>query len=813
MTDLRAAWRALISTPLVSMVVVVSLALGMGVNSALFSILDAALLRPLPVAAPERLISIVYGDQPASTLPSRVWQDISGRNLFDTFAWMRLRADTNVGGETRFLDGMAVSGNLFGVLGITPAAGRLLANADDQTGGGPDGLAAVISYGFWHRQFGGADSAIGATLTLDRKPYRIVGVTPRSFTGLHIGVPFEFAVPLETAALPNVRIMARLPADHSADAVTAQLRLIQPLIREATMSPYASASLRASYLQTPLTARVTPGGVSALRTQYEQPLYALIAVAAAVLLVACVNIAAALLAQAGRRRREWAVRAALGASRLRLARQVLVESALLSAAGAVAGLAIAQYAAPRVIRLLSNESTTYLLGIAPDWRVLSFTGAVAIATAMLFGAMPALHAAQIDPIDALKDGTAAGSKKHREVGSGLMAAQLALCLVLIVAAGLFGRTFIALASLDPGFDGDRVLVASVDARRANVSERERLQLYERIREAVAGLRGIEQAAVSLTSPAGDLFDTESLETDDGRLLDAAGQAIASYVIGPGWFEALGTEFRAGRDFNEQDRAGGPSVAIVNETLARRLSASEPVLGRTINVVRALNALEVRRTPVTIVGVTGDAIARDVRETPPPAVFVPLAQVAAQRQLSASADVLVRTPAPHSALLRQGIVEAIADVNPALSITYRTLDDRVNSQIAHNRLLAWSTGVFGALALLLAAVGLYGVTAAATAHRRREIGIRLALGAGRRTIAWLVLRRALTVMIVGIAAGLAASTWLTRFTESILFEIEPGDPATLTAAAIVLAVVTSAAAWWPAHRAARTAPSALLRSDT
>jgi putative ABC transport system permease protein len=811
MTDLRAAWRALIAAPMVSLVVLCSLALGIGANTAVFSVVDAALLRPLPVPAASRLVSVVYADQPASVFPVRVWEDLRTRDLADLFAWMRIRSDLNTGGETQFVDGMAVSGNLFGVLGLTGTAGRLLTEDDDQPAASAAGAAAVVSHGFAQRQFGSPARAVGATITLDRRSYRIVGVTPPSFDGLHVGVPFEFAIPLAAAAIPNVRIMGRLTAGQTPATATARLRALQPLVREATMSPYASASLRESYLRTPLTVRSTPGGVSALRLQYERPLYATLAVVAIVLLIACVNIAAVLLAQAALRRREWAIRTALGASRLRLAWQVWLESAVLAAGGAAAGLAIAQFVAPLVIGQLSNEATVFALDVNPDRRVLAFTAVVAVITAMLFGTLPAFRATQASPLEAIKDG-AGSTVRSGGAGYALMAAQMALCVVLVIAAGSFGRALLALAAIDPGFDPDSILVATIDARRSGLADRERLTVYERIREAVATVASVEHAAMSDTTPASDrLPDAESFETADGRLLASGGEAIWAYRVGPGWFQTLGIQLVAGRDVQPQDRAGAPAVAVVNETFAARLQTAGGAPGQTIMAVRSINPLEVRRTPITIVGVVRDAARRDLRERPAATIYLPIAQYTSQ--MFSIADIAARTSTPDARSTRQAIAAAVQMVNPAVSITFRALDDRIDSQLAHHRLLAGVSGAFGALALLLATVGAYGLTAGCAARRRREIGIRLALGADATGIAALVMRRAVLAVALGGGIGVIGGLWLARLAGSPWYGVEPGDPATIAGALATIAFVALLATWRPARRAGRSDPVMLLRSDT
>jgi predicted permease len=804
MSDIRDAWRSLKATPIVSAAAIVSLALGIGATSAIFSILDAAVLRPLPVRNPHELVTI-------STFPYRVWEEIRRRDLFaGDFAWAWNQFNTANGGPAEFVDGLFVSGRFFDVLGVAPYAGRLLTEADDRDGA-PSGPVTVISHRFWQQRFGGAPDAIGRSITLERRPYTIVGVMPPSFSGVNIGLPFDVAVPVSQNPQirmpfsgPRFTVMARLKAGQTAEAAMAALRAAQPEIRLATMPAYQRAEDRERYLRAPMTVTPAPAGTSVLKGRYERPLWALLAVVGVVLLIACANIATLLMARAMTRRHELGVRLAIGASRIRLARLMLVESAMLAAAGTALGLALAHSIAPLLVRQLSTQAYTIFLDLSFNARVFGFTSAIACATVLLFGIAPAWKAMRAEPLEALRRERGSAGDGRFGFGNVMLAGQVALSVLLVAAAGLFLRSYAALAGRDVGFERDRVLVVGVNAGSSATRQEGRPALFERVREAVSSVPGVAGAGVSLAMPAGNVVFTPEIQLPDGEPLPFGMSGVYGHFVSPGWFEALGTRIIAGRDFVAADSAAAPLAAIVNETFAHRFLGGTSPLGQTLFELQ--DPLPPRA--VQVVGVAQDAMYRVIREPAPPTVYFPIGQM--NMALAASVNLSVRAGTGPPAALSRAIADAIGSIDRDISLTFRSLTDQVNSQYSQDRILAQLSGFFGVLALILAALGLYGLTSYILVRRRMEIGIRLALGAEPRAVVRLVLARIAFFVVLGAAIGTVLSLWVSRFAASLLFGVQPGDPATLGAAVSVLAAVCAFAAWWPARRAGRIDPATLLR---
>jgi putative ABC transport system permease protein len=816
MGDLRAAIRALRGAPVVSAAAILSLALGIGANGAIFSILNTVLLRTLPVRDPDRLVMLADG-----SWTNPIWEQIRDRSdeLFDgACAWGSERFDLAAGGQTDFVEGLWASGRLFDVLGVPAMLGRTFTAADDARGGGPDGPVAVIGYRFWQRHYGGVAGVIGQSITLNRLSFTIVGVTPPGFFGPEVGREFDVAVPIGTepllrgaeSTLDNkgywwLDIMARLKPGQSVETATAALRGVQPQIRDATLPTDWRPEWLETYLKEAFTLVPAAGGDSFLRRRYERPLLALMGIVALVLLVACANIANLLLARAAARRHELSVRLALGASRMRLARQLLGESLLLAAAGAALGLLFARWGGGLLVGQLSTASRPLFLDLSLDGRVLGFTSAVAVATALLFGTVPALRAARTEPSDALKgQGRGVAGERRMGVGQILVVTQVALSLVLVVGAGLFVRTFTSLMHRDLGFEKTGVLIVNVNAAKAAVTPDARAALFERVREAVATLPGVTGAATSMVTPVSGSTWMYSVEVEGEPAPPEQERGTHVNMISPGWFATYRTRLLAGRDFDDHDRDGAPAVAIVNEAFAHRFLQGANPIGRTI--LRPSRPGRVQ-PPLQVVGLVQDAVYRSLRDPAPPTMYVPFAQTP---DLRPEANISVREAAGSPARLARTVADAIAGVDRNLSLTFRTLSDQVNASLTQDRLVAMLSGFFGGLALLLAALGLYGVTAYAVNRRRTEIGVRLALGANPAGIVRLVLSRVTWLVGSGIVSGVVISLWLSRLAGSLLWGLEPGDPATLAVAAAVLAAVGALAGWWPARRASHIDPAHVLR---
>jgi predicted permease len=817
------------ATPVVTLVVVVSLALGIGATTAMFSIVNSLLLRALPVERADRLVLLL--SNPSATVSSPwsnpVWEQIRDRHseIFqETFAFSRrtVRFNLALGGQTDFVDGVYASGRYFDALGVLPMLGRTFTADDDRRGGGPNGPVAVISYAFWERRFGGSPDVIGQTQTIDRVPFTIVGVMPPEFFGTDVGSRSDVILPIGTEPLMRGRdsqlnrtttswllVMGRLKDGQTIESAEPALRGVQPQIREATMPANASAETRARHLATPFGLQPAAGGTSAMRARYRQPILAIMAVVALVLLIACANVANLFLARAAARRREFSVRLALGASRWQLARQQLVEALLLAAAGSVGGLVVAQWASELLVRQLSTQANTVFLDTSLDWRVLAFTASVAAAVALLFGVVPALRASRTEPIDAIREHSRT-TPGERGIGFGgaLVAGQLALCLVLVVAAGLFIRTFTTLATLNVGFDRDPVLLVRLDVSQKKAEPSQRAALYDEIAAAVRAMPGVAHAAISEVTPVSGTITDVYVEVENGPRLVPPANISYRNVITPDWFATYGTRLVAGRDFDERDRLSSPPVAMVNETFVRRFLQGGNPVGRRIR--NPSSAPGETRPWVEVVGVVADATYLSLRAAVPPTMYIPLAQRSPDAGFFQFATLSVRAVSGSPASLARGVGDAIARVDPDVAITFTPLKQQVDAALVQERVVAMLSGWFSVLALLLSALGLYGVTSYAVNRRRTEIGIRMAIGAAPARVVRLVLARVTVVLGLGVVIGTAASIWASRFIATLLYGLEPRDPVTLISSAVVLAAVGALAGSLPAYRASRVDPAEVLR---
>ncbi|HEY8550370.1 MAG TPA: ABC transporter permease [Vicinamibacterales bacterium] len=814
--DLRYGARLLLANRSFTLIAVLSLALGIGANTAIFSIIDSLMLRSLPVHQPERLAVLARGSW---THP--IWVELRDRQttLFESAAtWSDDRFDLSPGGTASYVEGIWTSANFFDVIGVRPILGRTFTPADDTRGGGPDGPVAIISHAFWQRHFAGAADVIGRTLTLNRVPFTVVGVTPPGFSGLTVGRAFDVAVPL--GAEPVVRgrdslldghstwwleIVVRLKPGQTIEQATAALRAVQPAVRQATMPPDWPPQMQERYLDGAFTLEQAANGRSELRLRYQRPLFALLVVVALVLLIACADIANLLLAQGNARRHEFGMRLALGASRWRLARQLLAESLLLAAIGTLLGLGFAYWGSHLIVSQISTPDEPVFLDLGVSARTLLFTAAVTIATALLFGIVPAFRAGRAEPAEATRDQarTIAGARGSH--GGPLVVVQVALCLVLVVAAGLFLRTFTALASRDLGLDRDPLLVVNVDAQRLQLETPARRALFERALEAAARTPGVQHAAMSVLTPVSGMGWNGGFEFPDGPELPERERIAFINAVTPGWFATYGTAFRAGRDFDHRDREGAPPVAIVNETFVNKFMKGKAPLGRTFVYPRRDN-----RTVLQIVGVVEDAVYRNAREPVPPTVYLPFAQTT--DGIPPFSRITVRAAGVPPASLARPVAQAIGRVSPDLALMFQPMTQVIGGALAQERLIAMLSGFFGALALLLAGMGLYAVTSYGVTRRRAEIGVRIALGARTADVVRLVAGRAGLHVAIGVAIGATIAAWAAQFVASLLYGLEARDPLTIGGAAVVLMTTGAVAAWLPARRAARIDPARVLRES-
>jgi predicted permease len=607
-------------------------------------------------------------------------------------------------------------------------------------------------------------------------------------------------------------VMVRLKPEQSLEGATATIRAMQPDILGVAPEELARVrppNLAEPFALVPASAGTSGAAGSGLRQQYERPLLAILIIVALVLMIACANLANLLLARATVRRHELSVRRALGASRWRLARQWLLESLVLAVLGAAVGLAVAAWGSRMLVAQLSTAESPVTLDLSFDWVVLAYTLAVSVATVMFFGTVPALRATRIAPIDTLKAqgvnaGPGRGGLARSRLASGgsssLVIAQVAFSLVLMAAAGLFIRTFDQLASVPLGFDPDRVLVIDVDTARARVDPAARFAYYDRLVDAIANVPGVTHAAASIWTPL----------SGGGYMQDAEGrpvypERVVTNFVTPTWFGVYGIGVRAGRDFDHRDAATTSPVAIVNETFVRRFLAGRDAIGETVEGMGS--------TRRTVVGVAADAVfSRSLRDTPPPMMYVPLAQsTGLGRPADTSIRISVRSTSESSSVARSATTVLTA-VSRDLTFSLQPLADSVDAALARERLVAMLSGFFGALALLLAAIGLYGVTAYTATRRRTEIGIRMALGAQRSEVIGLVLRQSLVFTAIGIGLGIVGAAAVSRYAEARLFGVTPLDPFTFIAVSLIFAAVATLAAFLPASRASKVDPLVALRCE-
>lgn len=831
--DAGYAARTLRKAPGFTAVAVLTLALAIGANTAIFSIVNGLMLRALPVAAPEQLAMLSTHNAVAQGYPAgfnyTIWNQLRERAtpVGRAVAWTVFleRLDLAQDGEADLADGLFVSGNFFDELGVAPLLGRAF-NPSEDTLGSAESRVAVISHGLWQRRFGGAPDVVGRSMLVERMPVTIVGVAPPRFLGPEVGRAFDLAMPIGSAPLilndetwgteagrSYLAIMVRMPAGQSLTSATALLQGMQRQVIEAAMPPRAiwgenqDAQLKDAFTLTPASA-----GTSELRRQYSRAVVTILAIAALVLLIACANIANVLLARGAVRRRELSLRLALGAPRRRLIQQLLVESLMLAAAGASLGLVVAAWANDVLVAQMSTWFDRVTLDVSLDWRVVSFTALMTLATVLLFGLTPAFRASRVTPVTDLKDMTPSllGRTPRNATRGGLVATQVALSLLLVIAAGLFIRTFDRMLTVPLGFDSDRVLVVAVNASRTPAVG-SRAALYEQIASSVADLPGVAHVAVSLGTPAdrGVNLVTGYQVRDMPELPRHELDAIVNFVT-PGWFGTYGLHVRSGRVIETGDTPRAPLVAVVNEAFERRFFRGRQAVGGTI--VEAMGPPERARESRTIVGVVGNVVDQPFRQETFPSLYLPLSQWTVPFPEPDHVSVSVRAESVSPAALAPAIAERLTTIDGRLSFTFRALEEQIDATRHQERLLAWLSTFFGGLALLLAAIGLFGIASSTVTRRRTEIGIRMALGAQRRDVIRLALRHTMIATAVGLSIGLAASAGLTRYLEALLFGITPLDPVTFAAATLVLATVALAACLVPARRAASIEPMAALRTE-
>jgi putative ABC transport system permease protein len=817
--DLRYGLRMMRRTPVITAMALLSLALGIGANTAIFSLFDAVILRMLPVQRPQELAQIVSMPNGNPTFTNPLWEEIRDRqDVFSgIFAWAVNRFDLTQGGEAHNVSGLYVSGDYFAALGVRPVAGRLIAVADDHRGcsGG-----VVLSYGFWQEHYGGAQGAVESTLVLNNHPFPVLGVSAPGFSGMDVGQNFDVALPVcaeatiegKNSALDHrsswwFNIVGRRKPGISIDQATARLRVLSPTILAAKAPTNWPPAQLQKFLQRTLLAQPAETGQSRLRRRYAEPLQLLMAVVGLVLLIACANIASLMLARAGARRKEIAVRLAIGASRARLMRQLLTECILLSSAGALLGIFFARWGSALLVRYLSTSRNTVFLDLSPDWRVLAFITGLAVLTGLLVGILPALRSTRMSLTAAMKDPHAGDAEGHARFRPGrwIVSTQVAVSLVLLVIAVLFLRSFTNLLTLDAGFDRNNVLLIGANIHNANVPATQRLALYQEILGRLASLPGVTSASQSTVTPiSGATWDNFLYIEGGGGPTGDDADAHLNYVS-PGYFATFATPILRGRNFDDRDAADAPLVAVVNQTLVKRFFSQNDPLGKYVWVEPEQGE---KPLLIRVVGVVKDAKYESLRDDIPPTAYFPITQL---KRLGEDTSFEVRTAARPSSVARTA-ESAITGVNKSISLGFRTLSQQVGDSLVQERLLATLSGFFGALALLLSMIGLYGVLSYTVTQRQKEIGIRMALGAAPNSILRLVLGDVARVLAVGLLCGTIIALTTARFVQKMLFGLEPRDATTLALAIGVLAGVALFAGYLPARRASRLDPMAVLREE-
>jgi predicted permease len=823
--DLKFALRQMRRTPIVSGVALLSLALGIGANVAIFSLVNALILKALPIHEPERLVQLqlTHPTSPNHTtsFTNPQWEYL--RDHQDIFIGVTAvgyaRFNLNATGESRLVPGLYVSGRFLDTLGLTPIIGRGFTAEDDRRGSEP---IAILSYGFWQREFGGDRGVLGRTVSLDGNAFTIVGVTPQEFFGVRVGTTFDVMIPLANEAIIRgaessldrrsswwLSMFGRLTPGQTMAQAESRLRALQPQLREATMPQDWRPQDQATYIQDPFGVIPAATGISTLRDRYRLPLYVLLGIVGLVLTIACANMANLLLAQSVARRRELAVRLSLGAGRRQLIRQLLLESIMLSLTGAIAGLVIAAWGSRALVAMLSTRTNFTFLDLSMDWRVFGFTATVGIITGLLFGVFPAMRGTSVAPADALRDhsrGIVSGGGRLN-AGHALVALQVALAFVLVFGSTLFVRTLVSLTAQGMGFESERVLIATVDLRRTKVEASARLPMFQQVRDAVAAVPGVDAAAATFVTPVGGstwglrltVPGFNAPETERGSLFNA---------ITPDYFRAMRTPLLTGRDFTASDAANRPVVAIVNEAFAKKFYAGQNPVGKTFVWERFGTGEGRHDRQFEIVGLVADAKYRTLREEPQATFYAPIAQM---QDISSSLRLAIKTAAdPWSS--RPAILHAIGGVNKEIAVEFRTFDEDLGAAVMQERLVASLSAFFGGLALLLAALGLYGVMSYSVTRRRNEIGIRMALGAEPDTVITLVLRHVALITVAGLITGAIVAVGTGRFINSLLFNLATYDRTMIAVTAITLAAAAAVAGYLPARRAARIDPMVALREE-
>jgi predicted permease len=827
--DLRFALRTLRKNPDFAAVAVLTLALGIGANTAIFSLLNAVLLRPLPVEKPEQLVLLGRGraggssDDFAETelysyafygqvlQKNQVFSDLSAMLSLPLGMHGLVAARTDL----ELLHVQLVSGTYFRMLGVKPWLGRALTEAEDEPAGGHP--VAMVSYSWWDQRFARDPAIVGKTVTFGSTVYTIVGVTPPGFFGTAVGQSPDVWIPLsmEKQISPgwnglddkwfqSLYILGRLKRGVTIGQARAQVNLLANRIWRDYAGPTLTKDQEEDLRHAQIELTSIKHGLPHIRYRAETPLQILMAVVGLVLLIVCANLANLLLARATTREREIAVRMSLGAGRGRLVRQLLTESLVLALAGATLGMLFAAWAGKVLVTMVPHGDEPLLLNVSSDGRVLGFTLLVSLATALLCGLAPALRATRVALGSSLKEarGSVASTSRTR-LARALIVSQVVLSLVLLIGAGLFLRTLVNLSNVDTGFNKENVLLFGIDPPAVGYKEDLRLVgLYQQIEQRVSTLPGVRADSISFfTFDQGEWTDSVCVI---GRTPTPQDDMMVTHnVVGPGYFATMGIPLLLGRAFGQRDTGASPKVAVINETFAKWYLPGGSPIGKHFG----LGTDPKHSNDIEVVGVVKDAKYQNLGERPFPAAYYPYTQ-----RVQYLNDFEVRFTGKPEVVIAE-VRQAAAQIDHSLPIAYSgTLAEQVNRSLGNQSLIAQLSTFFGLLAALLACIGIYGLAAYAVTRRTNEIGIRMALGAEASGVLWMVMRESLTLAALGVAIGIPVSLAAARLIESVLYGLKATDPATIALAALVMIAVAALAAYLPARRASKVDPMVALRYE-
>jgi len=803
--DLQFALRGMRRSPGFTAVAVASLALGIGANTAIFTLIDAVMLRSLPVRDPGRLVLVtrVMGDGNPGSVSYPIYEHLRDgmASLAGAEAETAATATIVMDGSDELLDAEWVSGTHYGVFGLQPAAGRLLGPADDTPA--PMAPAAVISYRYWQRRFALDPGAVGKTFTIRDRTFTIVGVTPAGFEGTRPGRDPDVTLPLQMMLTAEQRgeptnnmlyLLARLRPGVSRAQADAELQVLWSAF-QAKVAATLPIKDQPTILKQRAAVFPASNGFNALEYRYRQALFLLMGIVGLVLLLACANLSGMLLARAASRRREVSIRVAIGASRARVMRQFLAESLLLAALGGAAGLLLARWLSHGLVTMLANGGTL-LLTVDPDWRVLAFTAGIALLACLLAGLAPGLHALGNAVNPALKEVRARGGFGFGKV---LVIAQLAISMVLAVGATLFIGTLVNLHAVDPGFQAGGVLTFGVRVNRPYPPARS-FAVQQELLAHLQSIPGVVAASATQVMALGGGLWTRNVQVEGYAFRPDESEEVGFNAIAPHYFATLATPLLAGRDFSERDTDTSQKVTIVNESFARYFFGARTAIGRHVTSVKVT---------YEIVGVVKDALYRNLRDSRIKTMYIPWTQRPGDQPSSYAylARAASGDPLRLSAMAERAVRETDSELRIRAPRTYSAM---VDQGLVNERILATLGGFFGLVALVVAALGMFGVMAFQVSRRMNELGVRMALGARRADIVGLVLREVAAMLVIGVAIGVSGALALSGLARNLLFGLRPTEPGAFALSAAVLCLSALAAAWLPARRASGIDPVSALR---